>query len=306
MDYKDYYKVLGVPKSATDDEIKKAYRKLAIKYHPDKNQGNKEAEAKFKEIAEAYEVLKDPDKRRKYDEMGANWKYYQQYGSPRDGFSQYGPDRSSFSFEGDINDLFGNAGGFSDFFQSFFGGGRQRSTAYAMKGEDYRAEATITLEEAYHGTSRLIELNNQKLRIKIKPGIQSGQLLRIKGKGALGLQGGPAGDLLINVQIEKHPLYTRKENDLYKQVKVDLYTAVLGGKIEVETLKGKVKVNVPQGTENGKLLRIKNRGMPYYDQNDKFGHLYIRIEVEMPKHLSNEEIELFNKLKSISNEKAMK
>lgn len=303
MDYKDYYKVLGVAKNATDDEIKKAYRKLAVKYHPDKNQGDKEAEAKFKEVAEAYEVLKDPDKRKKYDEMGANWKYYQQYGASGGGASQYGSGGSGFRFEGDLNDLFGDAGGFSDFFKSFFGGGGQRSTSHAMKGQDYRAEANITLEEAYHGTSRLIELNGQKLRIRIKPGIQSGQLLRIKGKGAPGFQGGPAGDLLINVQIDRHPLYKREENDLYKDVKVDLYTAVLGGKIDVETLKGKVKVNIPQGTGSGKLLRIKERGMPFYDEPSKFGHLYINIEVEMPQNLSTEETALFKKLKSIRSTK---
>lgn len=303
MDYKDYYKVLGVAKNATDDEIKKAYRKLAIKYHPDKNQGDKEAEAKFKEVAEAYEVLKDPDKRKKYDEMGANWKYYQQHGAPEGGSSQYGSRGSGFRYEGDLNDLFGDSGGFSDFFQSFFGGGSQRSAPYGMKGQDYRAEANVTLEEAYHGTSRLIELNGQKLRIRIKPGIESGQLLRIKGKGAPGLHGGSAGDLLINVQIEGHPLYTRKVNDLYKTMKVDLYTAVLGGKIDVETLKGKVKVNIPQGTGSGKLLRIKERGMPFYDDPSKFGHLYINIEVEMPQNLSTEETALFKKLKSLRSTK---
>src|SRR5690554_6420497 len=148
MDYKDYYKVLGVAKNATDDEIKKAYRKLAVKYHPDKNQGDKEAEAKFKEVAEAYEVLKDSDKRKKYDEMGANWKYYQQHGAADSGYSRYGSGASgggSYQFEGDLNDLFGGSG--------------QGSAAYAMKGQDYRAEASITLEEAYHGTSRLLELN---------------------------------------------------------------------------------------------------------------------------------------------------
>ncbi len=308
MDYKDYYKVLGVDKKATEDEIKKAYRKLAVKYHPDKNQGDKEAEAKFKEVAEAYEVLKDPDKRKKYDEMGANWKYYQQHGAADGGYSRYGSGASgggSYQFEGDLNDLFGGGGNFSDFFQSFFGGSGQGSAAYAMKGQDYRAEASITLEEAYHGTSRLLELNGQKLRIKIKPGIQDGQLLRIKGKGGRGSQGGPAGDLLINVLVEEHPLYKRKDYDLFKEVRVDLYTAVLGGKIEVDTLKGKVKVNIPPGTENGKLLRIKNRGMPHYDEMSKFGHLYININVEMPKNLSSEETALFEKLKSIRDTKTM-
>lgn len=303
MDYKDYYKVLGVAKNATEAEIKKAYRKLAVKYHPDKNQGNKEAEAKFKEVAEAYEVLKDPDKREKYDEMGSNWKYYQQQGASGGGSQQYrsgAPGGGGFQFEGDLNDLFGASGGnFSDFFQSFFGGRGQGSAAYAMKGQDYRAEANITLEEAYHGTNRLFELNGQKLRIKIKPGIADGQLLKIKGKGAPGMQGGPAGDLLINVSVEKHPLYTRKGNDLYKDVAVDLYTAVLGGKINVDTIKGKVKVSIPQSTESGKLLRIKDRGMPHYNEPGKFGDLYIKLDIKMPQNLSPEETALFRKLESI-------
>lgn len=316
MDYKDYYKVLGVAKSASEAEIKKAYRKLAVKYHPDKNQGNKEAEAKFKEVAEAYEVLKDPEKRKKYDELGANWKYYQQGAGTGGGYNRYTggqPGGTSYQFEGDLNDLFGGEGGgnFSDFFQSFFGGGFGSSsrgasgrTTYAAKGQDYQAEANITLEEAYQGTTRMLELNEKKLRIKIKPGVSDGQLLKIKGKGAPGIQGGPSGDLYIKVSIAAHPLYERKETDLYKTVGVDLYTAVLGGKMDIDTFKGKVKITIAPGTESGKLLRIKERGMPYYSHPERFGNLYIKTNIKMPQDLSLEEIELFKQLKSLRKSQA--
>lgn len=304
MDYKDYYQVLGVAKEATPAEIKKAYRKLAVKYHPDKNQGNKEAEAKFKEVAEAHEVLKDPEKRKKYDELGANWKHYQHQGasagSPYGSYSQGG-----YQFEGDLNDLFGGGGGnFSDFFQSFFGGGfggqtRSGSGGAGFKGQDYQAEATISLEEAYQGTTRMLELNGKKLRIKIKPGVSDGQMLKIKGRGAPGMQGGAAGDLYIKVSISPHPSYERKGVDLYKTVDVDLYTAVLGGKIPVETFRGTVKIAVPQGAESGKLLRLKDRGMPYYDKSENFGNMYIRINVKLPQNLSAEEVELFKQLQKM-------
>src|SRR5690554_1650228 len=317
MDYKDYYQVLGVAKGASEAEIKKAYRKLAVKYHPDKNQGNKEAEAKFKEVAEAYEVLKDPEKRKKYDELGANWKYYQQQGaSPGGGYGGYArggnPGGSSFQFEGDLNDLFGGGGGnFSDFFQSFFGGGyggNARGTSggagFAAKGQDYQTEANITLEEAYYGTTRLLELNEKKLRIKIKPGVSDGQLLKIKEKGAPGIQGGPSGDLYIKVAVAAHPLYERKDSNLYKTIDIDLYTAVLGDKIAIETFKGKVKITIASGTESGKLLRIKGRGMPHYSNADKFGDLYIKTNIKMPQNLSSEEIGLFEQLKNLRKSKA--
>lgn len=311
MEYKDYYKILGVSKKASQDEIKKAYRKLAVKYHPDKNPDNKEAEEKFKDIGEAYEVLKDPEKRKRYDELGANWKHYQhqQQGASGGGFdwSQFGGGRGGTytTFEGDPGDLFGNSG-FSDFFESFFGGfdsrqsQSQRNQAYGtFKGQDYEAQATITLEEAYHGTSRILNLNNKKIRIKLKPGITDGQVLRIKGKGAPGISGGPAGDLYLKVQVEKHRTFERKGNDLYVDVPVDLYTAVLGGKTNISTMKGKVSATIPKGTQNGKILRLKGLGMPDYRNNTHYGNLYASINIMIPKDLGPEETRLFEKLRAL-------
>lgn len=309
MEYKDYYKILGVSKEATQDEIKKAYRKLAVKYHPDKNPDSKEAE-KFKDIGEAYEVLKDPEKRKRYDELGANWKHYQQQGTDGGGsdWSQFGGRRGGgtyTTFEGDPGNLFGNSD-FSDFFEMFFGGygsrqsQSQRSQTYGgFKGQDYEAQATITLEEAYHGTSRILNLNHKKIRIRLKPGITDGQVLRIKGKGAPGINGSPAGDLYLNVQVKKHHTFERKGNDLHVDVPIDLYTAVLGGKASITTIKGKVNATIPKGTQNGKVLRLKGLGMPDYNNNTHYGNLYARINITIPQDLSPEETRLFEKLKAL-------
>lgn len=315
MDYKDYYKILGVEKSATQDAIKKAYRKLAVKYHPDKNPDDKSAEDKFKDIAEAYEVLKDPEKRKRYDELGANWKHYQQYG-PDPGWSNFGgrPQGSSVHFEGDLNDLFGN-GGFSDFFESFFGGvggnrsgGRTQRDTYgyqqAMKGQDLEAKISISLEEAYHGATHLIHVNGQKIRMKLKPGLEDGKTLRIKGKGAPSPHRGPSGDLYLHVNVKSSKNFERKGDDLYADLNVDLYTAVLGGKVQVDTLKGKINVPIEAGTENGKVLRLKGLGMPHYEQPQRKGNLYAKVQVQLPKNLSEEEKELFQKLKQVREGKA--
>lgn len=312
MEYKDYYKILGVPKTASQDEIKKAYRKLAVKYHPDKNKDDKAAEERFKEVAEAYEVLKDPEKRKKYDTLGANWKQYQQggFGNNSGGFdwSQFGgrPGGARVEFEGDLNDFFGG-GGFSDFFQSFFGGGfgqqSQRQQA-AFKGHDYESAMAITLQEAYSGTERIIQVNEEKLRIKIKPGIKDGQVLRIPQKGGKGSGGGPAGDLFIKVNILSHPDYDRRENDLYKEIQVDLYTAILGGKIKVDTFKGAIQAPIAEGTQNGKKLRLKGLGMPDYDNPAVKGDLYVTVQVKLPRRLTAEEKELFRKLARVRKPKA--
>lgn len=313
MDYKDYYKTLGVSKSATQDEIKKAYRKLAVKYHPDKNPDDKKAEEKFKDVAEAYEVLKDPEKRKHYDELGANWKYYQQQEAQGGGFNGNPFGRASrggtrVEFEGDLNDLFGGRG-YSDFFESFFGGSFSNASAggstYSQpgfggyKGQDYEAQVIISLEEAYQGTSRVLSLDGKKIRIKLKPGVSDGQTLRIKGKGAPGTQGGPAGDLYLKVQVFNHPTIERKGDDLYVDVPVDLYTAVLGGKTHIDTLKGQVSINIPKETENGKVLRLKGLGMPVYQQADRYGNLYAKVNVMLPKNLSDKETKLFEQLKEM-------
>ncbi|MEM6846002.1 MAG: J domain-containing protein [Bacteroidota bacterium] len=300
MEYKDYYKVLGVSKTATQEEIKKKYRKLAVKYHPDKNKGDKAKEEKFKAITEAYEVLKDPEKRKQYDELGENWKYYQQQGA-NGGYGGRG--RTTTQFDGDFSDLFGDGGGFSDFFESFFGrgsGSAQGRTSAAFKGADIQANVTISLEDAYEGGTRLINLNGTRLRMKLKPGIEDGQTLKIKGKGQPSIQGGPAGDLYLTVDIAKHPQFERKGNDLYVTQSVDMYTATLGGKVGIKTLKGTtINVTIPKGTDSGKALRLKGLGMPNYQNSNQTGNLFVQVKVVTPRNLTAEEEKLLKKLQAI-------
>ncbi len=315
MKYKDYYATLGVDKNATDKEVKKAFRKLATQFHPDKNPGDKPAEEKFKDINEAYEVLKDPEKRKKYDQLGADWEMYQKTGyDPTQHASAGrggGPGGSqTFYFEGDPSEFFGGGGsGFSSFFEQFFGGGSQfgaggqrRSGQRAFKGRDLQAEMEISLEEAYHGGSRIFELHGEKLRIKIKPGAYNGQALRIKGKGNPGAGGGPSGDLYLALKVRPHPVFTREGDDLILHHDVDLYTAVLGGKTEVKTMTGPVKITVPKGTASGETLRLKGKGMPKYNAPSQHGDLLVKVHVAIPKKLSKEQEELFEKLRKLAHE----
>jgi curved DNA-binding protein len=310
MDYKDYYKILGVSKNASQDEIKKAYRKLAVKYHPDKNKGDKKAEESFKEIGEAYEVLKDPEKRKKYDQLGANWKQYEHAGAEGGfDFSQFGggaPGGGSFHFEGDMDDIFSGSSGFSDFFNAFFGGrGGARSgfsgRQHPQKGQDLQAKMEISLYEAYHGTSRILNVDGHKLRVTIKPGTYDGQELRIKGKGGQGSGGGPSGDIYIKIRVQPDSQYKINGNNLILKTNVDLYTAVLGGKTEINTLAGKLNVPVPKGSQNGSKLRLKGKGMPVYNKPGQYGDLYVQLHIVIPKNLSQEEINLFKKLKELRN-----
>ncbi|MGN6421292.1 MAG: DnaJ C-terminal domain-containing protein [Pseudobacter sp.] len=293
---RDYYAILGVSKDASEADIKKAYRKLAVKYHPDKNPDNKEAENRFKEINEAYEVISDPDKRKKYDQFGENWNRVNEQGPPPGGGGQYqyyGGDAGGggFNFEGDPNDIFesffGGSGG--------FGGGRRNGK---MKGGDFQSETTITLEEAFHGTSRLLQLEGQKLRIKLKPGSYEGLVIKLAGKGAPGRNGGPAGDLFITIHVMPNAQFRRDGNNLAQTVNIDLFTAVLGGKQEVETLTGKISITIPAGTQNGKILRIKSKGMPVYGQTDQFGDLLLEIHVNIPQQLTEEQKKLFKQLQA--------
>ncbi len=329
MEYRDYYKTLGVSRSASQEEIKKAYRQMAVKYHPDKNKGDKKAEERFKEISEAYEVLKDPGKRKKYDRLGADWDKYQDAEAPGSGFSRAwsGPRGGrTFHFEGDPGDLFGNAGsGFSDFFNAFFadmgdgqpefdrrgvffengstgfghgqtGSGTRRRSA---RGEDLRAEMEISLSEAYHGTSRILQVDGEKLRVTTKPGAYDGQELRIRGKGGRGTGGASAGDIYIRIRVRPEPGYQREGNDLTMKADTDLYTAVLGGKIEINTLAGRLSVPVPAGTQNGSRLRLRGKGMPFYGKPGQAGDLYVQIHVLIPKNLDREELRLFRQLKEL-------
>jgi curved DNA-binding protein len=273
-----------------------------VKYHPDKNKDEKAAEEKFKAVNEAHEVLGDPEKRKKYDQLGADWRQYENMGGrPRSGQGQAsgGP----FSFDGDFSDVFGKGGsGFSDFFEQFFGRGaaggpRQGTHSVNFNGQDYQTEMDITLEEAFHGTHRLIEVEDEKLRITTKPGAYDDQLLRIKGKGGKGSKG-HRGDLYARVHVVNHPRYTRKGDDLHTSHTIDLYTAVLGGTAIVDTLTGQVKVKIAPGTQSGRIIRIKNKGMPVYGEANIFGDLYVQLQVHIPEHLTDKQRQLFEQLRS--------
>jgi len=313
MEYKDYYKILGVDKKATKDEIKKKYRKLAQKYHPDKNPDNKVAEEKFKEISEAYEVLSDDSKRAKYDQLGANWQQYQQAGGGGFDFSQWAQQGSGKKYRSaSFDEIFGQSG-FSDFFESFFGGGFSRSgfsgsryggrqthrTARHIKGQDYSAELQLNLTDVYHGTSAVLNVDGQKIKVNIKPGVKDGQKLRVKGKGGKSPTGGESGNLILRIKVVNNTNFTVDGNDLHLLQDVDLYTCVLGGKITVNTLKGPMNITIPKETQNGKVLRLKKLGMPVYGKKDEYGDLYLKINVKLPKHLSHEEKTLFEKLAAL-------
>lgn len=306
MNYKDYYKVLGVTKSASADEIKKAYRKLAVKYHPDKNPGNKNIEEKFKEINEAYEVLGNAEKKKKYDELGENWKNHTRQGGNGQEFdwSQWtkqrqrrGRSRTYTSRE------YSQEEDFSDFFSNIFGGEFQNKTRQPRKGSDLEAEVRISLEEAYHGTSRQFQIEDETLQIKIKPGVYEGQVLRLKAKGGYGSREAERGDVFLKVHIEQHPHFTRKENDLYHDIPLELYTAILGGKALIRTMKGAIKIDIPRETSSGKIFRLKGLGMPRFGKANEFGDLYAKTNIIIPKNISEEEIRLFQQLAKIRNQK---
>jgi curved DNA-binding protein len=241
MDFKDYYKILGVDKNASQNEIKKAYRKLAMTYHPDRNEGNKKAEEKFKQITEANEVLSDPGKRKKYDTLGSNWKQHQSQGQGFDDFfSNYGKGGggTQYTYSDNLNDLFGNISGFSDFFESFFGRSGSTERQQGRRGQDFEATLYIPLIEAYNGTTKEISVSGKRVRVKISPGTKDGKKLRLKGLGNEGMNGGEKGDLYLTLKIEKDPYFDLDDNNLYYDFYVDLYTAVLGGKKQVITLGG--------------------------------------------------------------------
>ena len=310
MEFKDYYKTLGVDKNASQDEIKKAYRKLAMKYHPDRNEGNKNAEEKFKQITEANEVLSDPEKRKKYDTLGSNWKQYQSQGQGFDDFfSNYGNrgGGSQYTYSGNLNDLFGNISGFSDFFESFFGrgstfGGQQ--SRRSRKGQDFEATLYIPLIEAFNGTTKEISVGGKRVRVKISPGTKEGKKLRLKSLGNEGMNGGEKGDLYLNIKIEKDPYFELDYNNLYYDLYIDLYTAVLGGRKQVITLGGKtISIKIPEGTNSGKTLRLKGLGFPTAENSKTYGDLLVRIKVDLPQNLTKEEKELFKKLASLRSTK---
>ena len=291
MDFKDYYKILEIDKKATPEEVKKAYRTLAKKYHPDKNLGNKKAEENFKLVNEAHEVLGDPEKRKQYDELGENWQQNQQaYNQQHNQYQRY--------YQGDQGQDFG---GFSDFFEQFFSGrSRNAGQQRPKKGSDYETEMEISLEEAFSGTSRIIQVGQEKLRVTTKPGAYTDQQLRIKGKGARGSGDGNRGDLFVRIKVRPNTKYVRKGNDLYQTVTINLYDAVLGNDIVVDTLSGKLKIKINPGTQNGKTIRLKGKGMPINERPEYFGDLYLLLNVQIPEKLSEKQRKIFEELKEIS------
>ncbi|MCB0586870.1 MAG: J domain-containing protein [Phaeodactylibacter sp.] len=300
MEYIDYYKVLGISQDADTEAVKKAYRKMARKYHPDVNPGNKEAEKKFKQANEAYQVLSDPEKRKKYDKYGKDWEHAEAFEQARQqqGQRSGGSGRAYTYTEG-----FENAGEFSDFFRSMFGdeagfGGfsRGRRRTMAFRGEDYKAELRLNLRDVYQEQKQVLTVNGKKIRLTIPAGVEDGQTIRIKGQGGPGRNGGEKGDLYLTFRIADDPDFQRIGSDLYTTVEMGLYTAILGGKLEVPTLDGKASITVPPESENGKKIRLKGKGMPVYKKKGQYGGLYITLQVQLPKNLSEKERELFLQL----------
>lgn len=295
MEYVDYYKILGVDKSASTEDIKKAYRKLARKYHPDINPNNKEAHKKFQEVNEANEVLSDQEKRKKYDQYGKDWKHAEEFEKARQQQKQR-------TYPGGGNEFFGGGGddNFSDFFESLFGGGGKRERRETrFRGNDYEAQLHLALKEAFTTHQRTLTLNGKNIRITIPAGVEDGQKIRLKGHGAPGSNGGPNGDLYITFVIEEDPQFKRLGNDLYTTADVDLYIAVLGGETTVETMSGKLKLKVPPGTQNDTRTRVKGKGFPIYKNEGQFGDLYITYKVKIPTSLTEKEKELFTQLSKL-------
>ena len=290
MDYVDYYKVLGLAKDATAADVKKGYRKLARKHHPDINPNNAEAEKLFKEINEANEVLSDPVKRKKYDKYGKDWQHADQMDAQQRQNSQrqqYGGQQG-----------YGNEGGgadFSDFFSSMFGG-QSRGRQTAFKGQDYSAQLNLNLLDAYKTHKQTLTVNGKQVRISIPAGVENGQKIKLSGYGAPGTNNGPAGDLYITFVLANDPKFKRKGTDIYIEEQVDLYTAVLGGEKIVETLNGKVKLKIVPGTQPESTLRLKGKGFPVYKKEDQFGDFYVKWSVQLPTSLNDEQKELFEKL----------
>jgi len=316
MEYKDYYKILGVDRNADEKDIKRAYRRLAREFHPDVNPGDKRAEEKFKEINEAHEVLGDPEKRAKYDQLGASWQQWQRMGRDPSHFdwSQWAtgaPGGVHVEWSGDLGDLFGGAGAdvFSDFFRTIFGemGGagrtrtaedlfRRTTTQRALRGQDVETSVEITLEEAFRGATRVLERDGSRMRVKIPPGARSGSKMRFAGKGSPGYGGGPPGDLYLNITVKPHPVFRPEGNDLYCNVDVDLYTAVLGDQVQAPILNGEVSLKIPAGTHSGKVFRLRGQGMPDPHKPKQRGDLLATVQIQVPQRLSARERELFEEL----------
>lgn len=296
MDFIDYYKVLEINRNATIEEIKKSYRKLARKYHPDLNTNDKQAEAKFKEINEANEVLSNPENRKKYDKYGKDWKHADQFEkanqqNQNQGNSQRNTEQQGYSNSYSEND-------YSDFFESMFGGsaGRQQTNRTQYRGQDYTAELHLDLKDVYQSHQRTLTVNGKNIRLTIPAGVKNGQTIKIKGHGGEGVNGGPNGDLNITFTIQNHTKFKRDEDNLHINIDLDLYTALLGGDITIDTFDGKVKLTIKPETQNGTKVKLKGKGFPVYKKEGEFGDLIITFQLILPKNLSEKEKELFAEL----------
>ena len=313
MEYKDYYKILGVDKNASEKDIKRAFRRLARESHPDVNPNDARAEERFKEINEAHEVLSDPEKRQKYDRLGADWHRYQQAGGGPGGFD-WGRWTTGRPGEGvhvrygtpeDLQDLFGGDSPFSDFFSQIFGGmgaspgaGRTQRQIH-QRGQDFEQPVEITLQEAYSGTARILQKEHQRLEVKIPAGAKTGTRVRMSGHGGQGVGGANAGDLFLRVRVKPDRRFERKGSDLHTTVPVELYTMVLGGEVRVPTMTGEVVLTIPAGTQSGRTFRLRGKGMPHLRQPDQHGDLYAKVEVRLPSRLTPEQQELFEQLRDL-------
>ena len=286
MEFIDYYEILGIKKTATEEEIKNAYRKLARKHHPDLNPTDKDANKKFQQLNEANEVLSDPIKRKKYDQYGKDWQHSDQYEQARQSGRRNGRQGGESGFEGDD---------FSDFFSSMFGGGGSRSKA-KYRGQDYNSQLQLSLRDAYTTHQQTMNVNEKTVRITIPAGVENGQSIKLKGYGAPGVNGGPSGDLYLSFAIANDPRFKRKGNDLYLNEDLELFTAVLGGDITIETMSGKIKLKVQPETQNGTKTRLKGKGFPLYKKEGEFGDLYITYSIKIPTNLTEKQKELFKQL----------
>lgn len=309
MAFIDYYKILGVDRNATQDEIKQAYRKLAKKYHPDLNKDDPSAEGKFQQVNEAHEVLSDPEKRKKYDEYGEHWKHADEFKQEREAYSRAQQENGSsgywYSMNGDeFSGGFGGAGasGFSDFFEQLFGHRSGGRGGYSMraKGGDIEAQMHLSLSEAYVTHKQTFSVNGENIRITVPAGVADGQTIRLKGYGEKGMNGAENGDLYITFVIDKDATFEREGDDLYTHVDVDLYTAVLGGEVQVRTMDGMVRLKVKPGTQNGTQVRLRGKGFPVYKQPGQFGDMIVTYNVKIPTSLTEKQKDLFNQLRAAS------
>jgi curved DNA-binding protein len=298
MEFIDYYKILGLSKNASEAEIKKAYRKLARKHHPDLNPNDKDAEKKFKAVNEANEVLSHKENRKKYDEYGKDWKHADQFEQQK---RQQQSQSQQRGYRGQAGQDF-SGGDFSDFFESMFGGraSGNRERGAGFRGQDFNAELQLNLKDVYETEKRVLTVNGKNIRLTIPAGVENGQIIKIKGKGGDGMNGGPNGDLLIQFTINNNTNFKRDGANLYSTQTIDLYTALLGGDVTINTFNGKVKLNVKPETQNGTKVKLKGKGFPIYKKEGQFGDLYITYLVKMPTNLSSKEKELFNELKTIN------